>query len=207
MIELTLKTGEKFPLTATARYFVVRAVGDGVALAVRNAQEVQVQNSDVIDLLGSNEITLVNTSAQPQIIKFQLSPFKIEVGAAKNNIKAIEDIVTVQMDRDVNIGAVNQDGDWHLSSSNKNTHLPVVTCLANQATLIAAADVNRKELRLNIDNEQLGGLFLGGVGIQANQGGFLDVGITEYMPTEGALYAFNNNAESIDISVMSLERV
>ncbi|MGB0860002.1 MAG: hypothetical protein ACPGSJ_08530, partial [Pseudoalteromonas spongiae] len=106
MIETTLKKGEKYPLAATARYFVVRAVGDGVAISVRNAPEVQLQNSDVIDLLNSDEITLVNTSEQPQNIRFQLSPFKIEVGAARNTIKSIEDGVDITSMPAVQVEAV-----------------------------------------------------------------------------------------------------
>ena len=94
-----------------------------------------------------------------------------------------------------------------IENSNVNTHLPVVTCAAGVATLIAAADVKRKELRLNIDAEQVGGLFLGGAGILANQGGFIDVGQTDYVGTEGALYAFNSNDDAVKVSVMSLERV
>lgn len=92
-----------------------------------------------------------------------------------------------------------------IENSNVNTHLPVVTCVAGQATLIAAANINRKELRLNINSEQFGGLFLGGSGILANQGGFLDVGQTDYISTKGALYAFNDNADNIKVNVMSLE--
>jgi hypothetical protein len=94
-----------------------------------------------------------------------------------------------------------------IENANVNTHLPVVTCAVGVATLIASADVNRKELRITIDGLQDGGLFLGGAGILANQGGFLDIGQTDYIPTQGALYAFNSNADAINVSVMSLERV
>lgn len=221
MIETTLKKGEKYPLAATARYFVVRAVGDGVAISVRNAPEVQLQNSDVIDLLGSDEITLVNTSEQPQNIKFQLSPFKIEVGAAKNNIKAIEDTVTVQMDRDVNIGAVNQDGEWVVGVNNlppvaieslpsvalrnatTNTHKPRVECLAGVATKLFSANPCKSK-RLNIRSDQLNGVSLGGSAVNDSSGGYLDVGMVDYIDTSGELWAFNNGSQSVFVDVLEL---
>ena len=133
---------------------------------------------------GFNELWL--SSAAPQTVTIALGN-----GRVRDNSQT------------VNVANV----DATIQNANVNTHLPVVNCAAGVATLIAAANVNRKELRLNIDNEQSGGLFLGGAGILANQGGFLDVGMVDYMETEGALYAYNNNADPVIVNVMSLERV
>ena len=58
-----------------------------------------------------------------------------------------------------------------------------------------------------VDSEQLGGVFLGGVGITAGNGGFIEAGMVDYMDTEGALYAFNSNADPIVVSVLELERL
>ena len=206
MIDITLKPNEKFPLSATARYFVVRSVGEGVALSIRNSQEVQVHNSDVIDLMGSDEISLVNTNAQNQSIKFQLSPFKIEVGASKNVIKGIEETVTVQMDRDVNIGSVNQDGDWDVGVKNAtvNTHKPRIPCVAGQATKLFGA-APRKSKRLNIRSDQLNGVSLGGNNsVNDGSGGYLDVGMVDYIDTSGELWAFNAGNQSVLVDVLEL---
>lgn len=209
MIETTFKKGEKYPLAATARYFVVRAVGDGVAISVRNAPEVQLQNSDVIDLLNSDEITLVNTSEQPQNIRFQLSPFKIEVGASRNSIKSIEDIVKVEMDRDVNIGTVLQGDKWNVGviPANDNNHLPQVEIEAGQTALLCAANLSRKEVRISIKGDESDGVFIGKQGVQSGQGGWLDVGMVDYLPCQGALYAHNPNDETVTIQILELNRI
>lgn len=93
-----------------------------------------------------------------------------------------------------------------IENANINNHLPVVTCIAGQATLLASADVNRKELRVNVDSEQPNGIFIGGAGIAANQGGFIDVGVTDYIPTKGALYAFAVG-ENVKVNLLSLGNV
>jgi hypothetical protein len=82
----------------------------------------------------------------------------------------------------------------------------VVTCIAGQATLIAPADVNRKELRVNVDSEQPKGVFIGGAGIGANQGGYIDIGTTDYIPTKGALYAYVSGV-NVDVNLLSLGNV
>lgn len=109
--------------------------------------------------------------------------------------------------RDSRASATIANVNTTIEGANKNTHLPVVSCASGVATLIAAANTNRKSLRLMIDSAQSGGLFLGGVGITAGNGGFIEQGQIEYMDTEGALYAFNSNADAVVISVLELERL
>lgn len=207
MIEIPLKAGESFPVQATARYFIVRSVGDGVFLSIRNSEDVQLQNSDVIDLISINELSIVNKSSSEQSIKFQHSPFKIEVGASKNSIKSIEEIVTVQMDKDVNIGAVAQEGEWLVktdSAANINTHKSRVLCLKGQATKLCDAG-QRKNIRLNIRADQFSGVSLGGDNtVNDNSGGYLDVGMVDYIDTKGALWAFNASDSDVLVDVLEL---
>lgn len=109
--------------------------------------------------------------------------------------------------RDARASATIANVSTTIESANKNTQLPIVNCAAGVATLLAAANTNRKSLRLMVDSEQVGGVFLGGVGIAAGQGGFIEQGMVEYMDTEGALYAFNSNAADVTVSVLELERL
>ena len=207
MIEITLKVGEKFPVSATAKYLIIREAGDGIWLNMRNSAEVLVQSSDVIELGSIDDITIINKSATQQLIKFQISPFKIDVGASKNTIKAIEEVVTVQMPEGVNIGAVTQNGVWVVGvdsippivvlSAETNTHKPRVPCLAGVATKLFSAGT-RKSNRINIRSDQLNGVSLGGSNlVDDSSGGFLDVGMVDYMDTSGELWAFNNVLELV----------
>lgn len=243
MIQITLKAGERLPISATTRYLVMRYAGANIFLAARGQGEVQLKTSDVVDLESTNDIEFINKSATDQDIHYQLSPFKIDLSASNTAIAmsggvldTITNPVDVIINQGITIGAVDQSGLWNVSVNNlpadqgvsqigswsmtvdalpavdvkqadTATHLPRVKLLPGVATLIAAADATRKELRLNIDSEQPGGVFLGKAGILANQGGFMDVGVTEYLSTEGALYAFNPNATDVYVSVLSMERV
>jgi hypothetical protein len=206
MIEITLKAGEKFPVTATSKYLIIRSAGEQIWLSMRGNAEVAIESSDVIELNGINDITLINKSTLPQLIKFQISPFKIDAKVQTVNVKAIEDIVTVQMDRDVNIGAVNQDGEWvvGVTSALTNTHKPRVECLAGQATKLFDAGT-RKSNRINIRSDQLNGVSLGGSNlVNDSSGGFLDVGMVDYMDTSGELWAFNNGGSAVYVDVLEL---
>ena len=214
MIEITLKAGEKFPVAVTSKYLVVRSAGEQIWLSMRNNAEVAIESSDVIELNGINDITLINKSTLPQLIKFQISPFKIDAKVQTVNVKAVEDIVTVQMDRDVNIGAVNQDGEWNVGvlsmppiavlSAAINTHKQRVPCLAGVATKLFSAGA-RKSNRINIRSDQFNGVSLGGSNlVNDSSGGFLDVGMVDYMDTSGELWAFNNGDSTVYVDVLEL---
>jgi len=206
MIEITLNVGERFPVSATAKYLIIREAGDGIWLNMRNSAEVLVQSSDVIELGSIDDITIINKSATPQLIKFQISPFKIDVGASKNMIKGIEDIVTVDMPAGVNIGAVTQNGGWNVGvlSATTNTHKPRVSCLAGVATKLFSAGV-RKSNRINIRSDQFNGVSLGGSNLVSDSsGGFLDVGMVDYMDTSGELWAFNSGGSTVYVDVLEL---
>jgi hypothetical protein len=206
MIEITLNAGEKFPVAATSKYLVVRSVGEQIWLSMRGNAEVAIESSDVIELSGVNDVTLINKSTLPQLVKFQISPFKIDAKVQTVNVKAIEEIVTVQMDRDVNIGAVNQDGEWvvGVKSALTNTHKPRVECLPGVATKLFSAGA-RKSNRINIRSDQLNGVSLGGSNlVDDDSGGFLDVGMVDYMDTSGELWAFNSGGSSIVVDVLEL---
>ena len=73
--------------------------------------------------------------------------------------------------------------------------------------LIAAAPANTsRTLRLSIKSDAAGGVYLGAAGIAAGQGGFLDVGMVDYVDCEAELYAYNPNGEPVVVQVLPFER-
>ena len=214
MIEITLNAGEKFPVAATSKYLIIRSAGEQIWLSMRGNAEVAIESSDVIELKGVNDITLINKSTTPQMVKFQLSPFKIDAKVQTVSVKGIEETVTVQMPEGVNIGTVNQGGVWFVRQSKdwnvtvltatSNVHNARVECLAGQATKIFDAGV-RKSNRINIRSNQNNGVSLGGDNtVNDSSGGFLDVGMVDYMDTSGELWAFNSGGSTVYVDVLEL---
>ncbi len=167
------------------KHYHILSASSPVKLAFDGGQQITRQQGQGGDTDESFSEVLI-TSDAPQTVKIALGFGKVRDNTATLN--------------NANITST-------IEHANVNSHLPLITLTAGVATLIAAADVTRKELRLNIDANQPGGVFLGKAGILANQGGFIDVGTTEYIQTQGALYAFNPNATDVKISALSLERV
>lgn len=93
-----------------------------------------------------------------------------------------------------------------VKNSNVNNHLPTVNVPAGQAILLANGSDKRKELRIQVDSEQGGPVFIGGLGVSEDTGGLIEVGMIDFISSEGALYAFNPNDEGVKVRLLSLER-
>lgn len=174
---------QKIPQIGT-HFHIQQATNDVVLNFDQNNKMIRQQGQGADIPEGYNEVEIF--SAVPQTVV-------ITLGKGKS--------------RDSRASATIANVNTTIEGANKNSHLPIVSCAAGVATLIAAANVSRKTLRLMLDSQQSGGLFLGGVGITAGNGGYIEQGMIDYMDTEGALYAFNPNAETVDISVLELERL
>lgn len=95
-----------------------------------------------------------------------------------------------------------------IEPANKITPLAEVTVPAGGSAQLAAADANRKELRVGIKADQPGGVYLGDASVGAlTPGGFIEEGGTDYLTTESAVYAYNPGTEAVTVHVVSLERV
>ena len=94
-----------------------------------------------------------------------------------------------------------------VENANKNTHLATVTVPAGQTALLANGSASRKELRIQVDSEQPGAVFVGGLGLTSENGGLIEVGMVDYIQSEGAFYAHNPNADDVKVRLLSLERV
>jgi hypothetical protein len=74
---------------------------------------------------------------------------------------------------------------------------------ADTEVLIAAANVNRKELRINIPDSESGGVDIGSAGMNSSaRGGYLIEGSTEYLQGSYALHAYNPNAFVVNINLL-----
>lgn len=90
------------------------------------------------------------------------------------------------------------------ASSTTIAKQPVVTVPAGGGIEIIAGNVNRNAVRIGIASDQPGGVWLGESGVAANQGGFLEPGQIDYMPTAAAVYAFNSGASDVVVNVLEL---
>lgn len=91
--------------------------------------------------------------------------------------------------------------------SNSNSALPQVTIAAGQTVEIAPANAARKELRIQVKSDQVGGVNIGDANVNATKGGFVEVGMVDYVASEAAMYAHNPNAASVTVNVLDLSRV
>lgn len=198
-IDIDLAIGQKVPLHTEGDYLLLRSAAGSIELSKNGGQGYGMQVGETIETKSINQFVLKNTSGLLNTVVFESIDFEVK-SSSNAGVQVLNEPWLAGMRNPVQVAAT-------VESSNTNTHLPVVNCVAGVATLVAAADATRKELRLNIDTAQSGGLFLGKLGIIANQGGFIDIGQTDYISTEGALYAFNDNTEDVAISVLSMERV
>lgn len=78
---------------------------------------------------------------------------------------------------------------------------------AGATVLLAAANANRKELRLGIKSTEANGVYIGNVGVGAvTPGGYIEEGSIEYVGTEAAVYGYNPGAAAVVVNVLELER-
>lgn len=108
--------------------------------------------------------------------------------------------------RETGLATFSGDLSATIENANQNQGLPEVTVPAGQVAQICAANVNRKEVRLSIKSDAAGGVYLGHSALPAGQGGYLDVGMVDYMSTQGALYARNENGQAVTVQTMELNR-
>ena len=92
-----------------------------------------------------------------------------------------------------------------ITPSEKTVGLAQKVCAAGVRTKIANTNLKRRELRLCIPSDQNGGLYLGNSSIVAGQGGYIDVGVIDYLSTTSELYVFNSNAFDVVITLLDLE--
>ena len=108
----------------------------------------------------------------------------------------------------IEVNVTNPTSSATIVVANDNAHLANVNLVAGAAAVqIAAPNANRKSVRIAIASDQAGPIALGKAGLLANQGGLLEPGTIEYIDTEGALFARNDNVSDVVVWVMEINRI
>lgn len=203
-MNLTLAPYEKKTINSSGGIFTVLALVGAVELSAKGIEEIPLELSDQIRVGDVKQITLQNVADSEAVIEYVIASNNVD--KKSQSMRISNDILKVEMDRDVNIGAVNQDGEWNVGVKNAttNTHKPRVECLAGVATKLFDA-APRKSKRLNIRSDQFNGVSLGADNtVNDNSGGYLDVGMVDYIDTSGALWAFNAGEQPVLVDVLEL---
>lgn len=88
-----------------------------------------------------------------------------------------------------------------------NVPLAAVTVGAAAQALLAAADASRLELGVAVDSSEPNGVWVGDVTAANNLGLFVEPGQTIFLSTVAAVYAFNNGAAGVKVSLINLRSV
>ena len=108
----------------------------------------------------------------------------------------------------VEVNVINPTAEATIVVANDNAHLANVNLVAGAAAVqIAPANANRKSVRVAIASDQVGAIALGKAGLLSNQGGLLEPGTIEYIDSEGALFARNDNVSDVVVWVMEINRI
>jgi hypothetical protein len=203
-MKITLGPYEKKTINSSGGIFTVLALVGAVELSAKGIEEIPLELSDQIRVGDVKQITLQNVADREAVVDYVIASNNVD--KKSQSIRISNEILKVEMDRDVNIGAVNQDGEWSVGVKNAttNTHKARIECLSGVATKLFDA-APRKSKRLNIRSDQFNGVSLGGDNtVNDNSGGYLDVGMVDYIDTSGALWAFNAGSQSVLIDVLEL---
>jgi len=208
-MKITLNAYEKRTINSSGGYFTVLNIDGDVELSFKGAEDIPLETGDQVNIGDAMQVTLQNITDSSVIIEFTIASMMVDkkTQVTKAEITNTAPIV-VQFDNAFTVGAVTQSGGipWNVAvlSAQTNTHKPRVACLPGVATRLFTAGT-RKSNRINIRSDQFNGVSLGGSNlVNDSSGGFLDVGMVDYMDTSGELWAFNNGASSVFVDVLEL---
>ena len=195
MPKLVLKVGEERPiatpkaflniLSASAQ-FIVESPDIGVLTGKANRY---------FEMGDYRNVFFVNNTDTPIEIDYEIANIRTtSSGEADVNVK--NEVVVKRIVDAIQVDVEIKGADIHVSS-------PRVECLPGIIKLLKYARP-RKSLRLNIRSDQANGVSIGGYDVSDVLGGYLDVGMVDYIQTNASLYAFNNGLEPVFVDVLEL---
>ncbi len=206
-MKLTLAGYEKKTINSSGGIFTVISLSGSVELSAKGLEDIPLETSDQINIGDRPKITLQNMTNEQVVIDFVITSTAIGKKAQVTRTEIINTSpIEVHFDEAFTIGAVAQQGAWTVAtlSAITNTHKPRVECLPDVATKLFDAGT-RKSNRINIRSDQFNGVSLGGDNtVSDSSGGYLDVGVVDYMDTSGELWAFNAGGSSVFVDVLEL---
>ena len=207
---LTLAPYEKKTINSSGGVFTVVSIttSGSVELSAKGLDDIPLEPTDQINIKDARQVSLQNISDKSVDIDYTILSTIVDKKSHFTKTEVINQApIKVEMDRDVNIGAVNQDGEWTVltdSAANSNKHKPRVNCIKGQATKLFDSWF-RKSVRLNIRADQFNGVTLGSdATIDDSSGGYLDVGMVDYIETKGELWAFNAGDSDVLVDILEL---
>ncbi len=207
-MKITLAPYEKRSINSSGGYFTVLniASADSVELSFKGSDDIPLEHGSQIKVGNVAQVTLQNLNDSNSDIEFNISTSNVErkAQALKAEITNTNPI-KIEMDRDVNIGAVAQEGQWEVGVKNATANIdkPRVECLAGQVVKLFDA-ASRKSYRLNVRSDQHNGVSLGGSTVNDGSGGYLEAGGVDFIDTSGELWAFNAGDESVYVDILEL---
>lgn len=216
-METVLLPYEKKRVNFSGGVFTVLSIDGEAELSAKGIEDIPIETGDQITLGDVPSFVLQNLTNTNVTLKHTTSNASINKKAQVTKTEIINGApIKVQFDDAFTVGAVSQSGGlaWNVKqsgawavgvlSATTNTHKPRVECLPGVATKLFSAGT-RKSNRINIRSDQFNGVSLGGSNLVTDSsGGFLDVGMVDYMDTSGELWAFNAGSSPVFVDVLEL---
>lgn len=188
-IEESLGGGQQIKRDISGRYITVKAAQAEIIVSGKNIEPVHIGQAETYDLgerFNNKEIHIKNSGNAINAFVMEVTQYQL----TKSN----------EANFSVTTTATVENG-------NDNSHLPKVTLAAGSSAVLAAANGSRKYLRVALPSDAAGSITLGKSGVNAASGGLLEIGMVDYLETGGALWAHNDNAESVDVYVMEVNKL
>ena len=147
-MKITLGPYEKKTINSSGGIFTVLALGGAVELSAKGIEEIPLELSDQILIGDVKQITLQNVADSEAVVEYVIASNNVD--KKSQSMRISNEILKVEMDRDVNIGAVNQDGQWDVGISAANTANDPVTVelQPNESLEILSSNNNRSSATL-----------------------------------------------------------
>lgn len=104
---------------------------------------------------------------------------------------------------------VTEIGDVQVDTSVADilTAFDDVVIAANNNAQLLPASIGQREIRITVPEDALFPIRIGPQSISANKGGLIYAGVTEYITTNAAVYAFNTDPDNpVSVSILRLEK-
>lgn len=142
-MKLTLSSYEKKTVNSSGGTLTVLAITGTIELAFLGVDEIPLETGDQIPLGDVAKVSFQNIGDSEAVIDYIISSKTIDKKSQSMRIE--NEILKVELDRDVSIGAVNQDGDWAVGNKAADSASDIIniTLLTGETKEILPVNNNR----------------------------------------------------------------
>ena len=179
-ITITLVADAGVSFNVSGDYIHVKTLTAVVEVSRNNSGFTQMNQDET--LTGSfSTFTIKSTSAQTVTIQYGTGEFKGRNVSVVGNITVAKDVPSSVLE------------------------LAKVSVSPLGTVELSAANTARAALRISVLSDEVGPVFIGSSGVGANEGGPIDIGVTDYLETTGAVYAYNPHPTvAVDVYLMEV---